>query len=64
MKKYKILKETIPGIIQAGYPEAPYYTNSSQLPVDFSDDPFAVLDLQDELQKKYTGRNRPSPLHD
>lgn len=42
-------------IIQAGYPEAPYYTNSSQLPVDFSTDPFAVLDLQDELQKKYTG---------
>ena len=44
-----------PDIIQAGYPEAPYYTNSSQLPVDFSTDPFAVLDLQDELQKKYTG---------
>ena len=44
-----------PDIIQAGYPEAPYYTNSSQLPVDFSSDPFAVLDLQDELQKKYTG---------
>ena len=42
-------------IIQAGYPDAPYYTNSSQLPVDFSSDPFAVLDLQDELQKKYTG---------
>jgi ribonucleoside-triphosphate reductase len=42
-------------IIQAGFPDAPYYTNSSQLPVDFSSDPFAVLDLQDELQKKYTG---------
>lgn len=44
-----------PDIIQAGFPDAPYYTNSSQLPVDFSSDPFAVLDLQDELQKKYTG---------
>jgi ribonucleoside-triphosphate reductase len=42
-------------IIQAGYEDAPYYTNSSQLPVDFSSDPFAVLDYQDELQKKYTG---------
>ena len=42
-------------IIQAGYEDAPYYTNSSQLPVDFSSDPFAVLDFQDELQKKYTG---------
>ena len=55
MKKYKVQKEVISGIIQAGFPDAPYYTNSSQLPVDFSADPFAVLDLQDELQKKYTG---------
>ena len=44
-----------PDIIQAGFPDAPYYTNSSQLPVDFSDDVFAVLDLQDDLQKAYTG---------
>lgn len=55
MKKYKIKEEIIPGIIQAGCEEAPYYTNSSQLPVDYSADPFDVLDLQDELQKKYTG---------
>jgi len=42
-------------IIQAGvYPNI-YYTNSSQTPVDFSDDPFEVLDLQDDLQCKYTG---------
>lgn len=34
---------------------APYYTNSSQLPVDFTDDIFEALDLQDELQTKYTG---------
>ena len=44
-----------PDIIQAGFPDAPYYTNSSQLPVDFSSDVFSTLDLQDELQKKYTG---------
>jgi ribonucleoside-triphosphate reductase len=34
---------------------APYYTNSSQLPVNFSDDIFEVLTLQDDLQTKYTG---------
>lgn len=34
---------------------AMFYTNSSQLPVDYSDDVFEVLDLQDELQCKYTG---------
>jgi ribonucleoside-triphosphate reductase len=34
---------------------APYYTNSSHLPVDYTDDAFELLDLQDELQTKYTG---------
>lgn len=34
---------------------APYYTNSSQIPVDYTDDIFENLDLQDELQTKYTG---------
>ncbi len=34
---------------------APYYTNSSHLPVGFTDDLFRTLDLQDELQTKYTG---------
>jgi len=42
-------------IIQAGMDEHIYYTNSSQLPVGFSDDPFEALTLQDELQTKYTG---------
>lgn len=42
-------------ILQAGSVEAPYYTNSSQLPVGFTDDPFEALELQDELQCKYTG---------
>lgn len=43
------------GIIQSGTPEAPYYTNSSQLPVDFTSDAFEALMHQDELQRKYTG---------
>ena len=34
--------------------EAPYYTNSSHLPVDYTDDIFAALDIQDELQTRYT----------
>ncbi len=42
-------------IKQAGTAEAPYYTNSSQLPVGFTDDPFLALELQDELQCRYTG---------
>ncbi len=44
-----------PGIIQAGTPDAPYYTNSTQLPVGFTDDPFEALMRQDELQSRYTG---------
>ena len=48
-------KKRYPGIIQAGTEDAPFYTNSSQLPVDFTDDPFEALDLQDSLQTKYTG---------
>jgi ribonucleoside-triphosphate reductase len=35
--------------------ESPFYTNSTHLPVNFTDDVFEVLDLQDELQTKYTG---------
>lgn len=42
-------------IIQCGTPERPYYTNSSQLPVGHTDDPFTALELQDDLQRKYTG---------
>ena len=44
-----------PDILQAGTTEKPYYTNSSQLPVGFTDDPFEALDHQDALQRKYTG---------
>lgn len=44
-----------PEIYQAGTKEAPYYTNSSQIPVGFTDDVFEALMLQDKLQTKYTG---------
>ncbi|WP_322994591.1 ribonucleoside triphosphate reductase [Castellaniella sp.] len=44
-----------PDILQAGTADMPYYTNSSQLPVGFTDDPFEALERQDELQRKYTG---------
>ncbi len=42
-------------ILQAGSSERPYYTNSSQLPVGYTDDPFEALEMQDELQTRYTG---------
>ncbi|NHZ65803.1 ribonucleoside triphosphate reductase [Massilia genomosp. 1] len=44
-----------PDILQAGTDAMPYYTNSSQLPVGFTDDPFEALERQDPLQRKYTG---------
>lgn len=44
-----------PDILQAGTPEQPYYTNSSQLPVGYTDDPFTALAMQEPLQGKYTG---------
>lgn len=48
-------KKRFEHIIQAGSEENVYYTNSSQIPVDHTDDPFEALLLQDELQCKYTG---------
>lgn len=48
-------QKRFPDIIQAGTHEAPYYTNSSQLPVGYTDDAFEALELQDALQTKYTG---------
>ncbi len=44
-----------PDILQAGTDEQPYYTNSSQLPVGYTDDPFEALARQEALQAKYTG---------
>ena len=48
-------KKRWPHILQAGTAEQPYYTNSSQLPVGFTDDPFEALMRQEALQSKYTG---------
>lgn len=48
-------RKLYPEIIAQGTAETPYYTNSSQLPADYTSDIFEVLDLQDELQSKYTG---------
>ena len=50
----KLDKERYPEILTAGE-NITYYTNSSQLPVGFTDDIFETLDLQDELQSLYTG---------
>lgn len=55
---YRFAKEDIkqfPDILQAGTKDMPYYTNSSQLPVGYTDDPFEALEMQDDLQRKYTG---------
>ncbi|MCD6482021.1 MAG: ribonucleoside triphosphate reductase, partial [Thermoplasmata archaeon] len=56
----KIDKVKYPNIICANEEEyrkgaEPFYTNSTQLPVNYTDDIFEVLELQDELQTKYTG---------
>lgn len=54
----KIDKERFPDIITASENKKnaePFYTNSTQLPVDYTDDIFEALDLQDEIQTKYTG---------
>ena len=47
-------KQLYPDIITASNDETPYYTNSSHLPVGFTDDLFKALDIQDELQTLYT----------
>ncbi|MFG2622806.1 ribonucleoside triphosphate reductase [Streptomyces sp. NPDC048507] len=55
---YRLAKEDrlrFPGILQAGTDGNPYYTNSSQLPVGWTDAPFEALERQGELQTKYTG---------
>lgn len=53
-------KKTYPDLICANEEDVkngaqPFYTNSSQLPVNYTDDLFEVLDHQDDLQTKYTG---------
>lgn len=51
----RIDRQTFPDIITAGTITAPYYTNSTQLPVGYTDDLFMMIQLQDELQSLYTG---------
>ena len=48
-------KKRYPDIIQAGFGENIYYTNSSQIPAGHTQDAFEALNLQDNLQCKYTG---------
>jgi len=53
-------KEAFPDIVCANETDfqkgaAPYYTNSTQLPVNYTDDIYEILELQDDLQAKYTG---------
>ncbi|MEY4748078.1 MAG: hypothetical protein RIQ60_292 [Pseudomonadota bacterium] len=55
---YRFAKEDrkrFAAILQAGTPDQPYYTNSSQLPVGYTADPFEALERQEGLQRKYTG---------
>ncbi len=51
----QIDRKTYPDIITAGTTAAPYYTNSTQLPVGYTDDLFEMIRLQDDLQNLYTG---------
>ena len=53
-----------PDILQAGTPETPYYTNSSQLPVGFTDDPFEALDAAGGAADEVHGRHGAAPLHE
>ena len=48
-------KEQYPNIITAWTKKVPYYTNSTHLPVNYTNDPFEALKLQDELQCLYNG---------
>ncbi len=48
-------KKRYPGIRQAGSADSPYYTNSTQLPVSYTDDPISALEHQNALQTLYTG---------
>ena len=54
-RQAKADKEKYPDIITAGTKKVPYYTNSTHLPVNYTDDIFEALKLQDDLQCRYTG---------
>ena len=51
----RIDKKLLPEIITSGTEDVPYYTNSTNLPVNYTEDVFAALQHQDDLQTKYTG---------
>lgn len=54
---YRLAREDVvryPGIVNASHGGVPYYTNSTNMPVDFTDDLTEALDAQDELQTMYT----------
>ena len=62
---YRFAKEDqkiFPGIIQAGTPEAPYYTNSSQIPVEHTGDAFEALSFK-TIADQIHRRNSPSSLY-
>jgi len=48
-------KELFPDIITSGTEDTPYYTNSTQLPVNYTDDPIELAQLQEPVQVLYTG---------
>jgi len=48
-------KKEFPDIITAGTKETPYYTNSTQLPVNYTDDIFEAIKLQDDITSMYNG---------
>ena len=57
LPRYRFAKhdvEEYPGIITANMNGTPYYTNSSHLPVGYTEDVFSALDIQDDLQTLYT----------
>ena len=54
-RQAKTDKEKYPDIITAGTKKVPYYTNSTMLPVNYTDDIFEALKLQDDLQRLYSG---------
>ena len=64
---YRFAKEDskrFPTSFRPGPEAMPYYTNSSQLPVGFTDDPFEALERQEPLQKQVHRRHRPASLHE
>jgi len=54
-RQARVDKEKYPDIITAGTESRPYYTNSVHPPVGYTNDPFELLDIQDDLQSAFTG---------